>query len=159
MRVGAGHTQRLEDMFPDVIVVTAAGYLFDRFGRWRVTLHYTAGALRNSRSNTSRWDRSASISGLREPEHGGSGEHLIHGADAKTRIHLVGNVVFAAGQSIGTGEDELVPFGDHYGSGEAVFDASLLDFDPKCRDGSGLTQPGWGGRVRRPGELAGGRTA
>ena len=67
------------------------------------------------------------FAGLGELEHGGGGEHLIHGADAKAGIQPVGDAMLAVGQSVGAGEDQLVPFGDHHGSGEAVFGGALLD--------------------------------
>src|ERR1017187_4014318 len=88
---------------------------------------------------------------MRELEHGGSREHLIHGADAKPRIQPIGGIVFAVGQPVGAGEDDLVPFGDHDGSGEAVFGGPFLDFGLQRNDGFGFAQPSWRGRVRSRG--------
>ena len=37
------------------------------------------------------------LAGLRELKNGDSGEHLVHRADAESRVELVGNFLFAVG--------------------------------------------------------------
>src|SRR5271156_4709359 len=64
-------------------------------------------------------------------------EHFVHGADAKTRIERVGNLLFAVRQSIGAAEEHLAVLRDQHGPGKAA--GGDVTVNSRLDGGYGLT--------------------